>query len=39
MLDTIGVKSLPDLFKDVPKKHRFPTLNLPPALTEMEAAA
>jgi glycine dehydrogenase subunit 1 len=38
MLDTIGVKSLEDLFKDVPKKHRFPTLNLPPALTEMEAA-
>ena len=39
MQDTIGVKSLEDLFKDVPKKHRFPMLNLPPALTEMEAAA
>jgi glycine dehydrogenase subunit 1 len=39
MLDTIGVKNLADLFKDVPKKHRFPTLNLPPALTEMEAAS
>ena len=39
MLDAIGVKSLEDLFKDVPKKHRFPTLHLPPALTEMEAAA
>jgi glycine dehydrogenase subunit 1 len=39
MLDTIGVKSLEDLFTDVPKKHRFPMLNLPPALTEMEAAA
>ncbi len=39
MLDIIGEKSLEDLFKDVPKKHRFPTLNLPPALTEMEAAA
>ncbi len=38
MLDTIGVKSLEDLFNDVPKKHRFPTLQLPPALTEMEAA-
>src|SRR5574341_2078 len=37
MLDTIGVKSLDDLFKDVPAKHRFPKLNLPPALTEMEA--
>jgi glycine dehydrogenase subunit 1 len=39
MLETIGVKSLDDLFKDVPAKHRFPKLNLPPALTEMEAAA
>jgi glycine dehydrogenase subunit 1 len=38
MLDAIGVKSLEDLFRDVPKKHRFPTLNLPPVLTEMEAA-
>jgi glycine dehydrogenase subunit 1 len=39
MLDTIGVKSLEDLFKDVPKQQRFPTLQLPPALTEMEAAS
>ena len=39
MLETIGVKSLDDLFKDVPAKHRFPNLELPPALTEMEAAA
>ncbi len=39
MLATIGVKSLEDLFKDVPAKHRFPQLDLPPALTEMEAAA
>ena len=38
MLDAIGVKSLEDLFKDVAKQHRFPTLHLPPALTEMEAA-
>jgi glycine dehydrogenase subunit 1 len=37
MLETIGVKSLDDLFDVVPAKHRFPTLNLPPALTEMEA--
>jgi glycine dehydrogenase subunit 1 len=37
MLETIGVKSLDDLFDAVPAKHRFPTLNLPPALTEMEA--
>jgi glycine dehydrogenase subunit 1 len=37
MLETIGVKSLDDLFEAIPTKHRFPTLNLPPALTEMEA--
>jgi glycine dehydrogenase subunit 1 len=39
MLKTIGVKSLDGLFDAVPKKHRFPKLDLPPALTEMEAAA
>ncbi len=39
MLEVIGVKSLDDLFNDVPAKHRFPKLDLPPALTEMEAAA
>lgn len=39
MLKTVGVKSLDDLFEAVPAKHRFPELNLPPALTEMEAAA
>src|SRR5512137_154350 len=39
MLKTIGVKSLDDLFEAVPAKHRFPALDLPPALTEMEAAA
>jgi len=39
MLETIGVKKLEDLFPDVPAKHRFPKLDLPPALTEMEAAA
>ena len=37
MLETIGVKSLDDLFDAVPTEHRFPNLNLPPALTEMEA--
>jgi glycine dehydrogenase subunit 1 len=37
MLETIGVKSLDDLFDVVPARHRFPQLNLPPALTEMEA--
>ena len=39
MLATVGVKSLDDLFDVVPKKHRFPELDLPPAITEMEAAA
>ena len=37
MLDKIGVKSLDDLFDAIPAKHRFPQLDLPPALTEMEA--
>jgi glycine dehydrogenase subunit 1 len=39
MLKEVGVKTLDDLFDAVPKKHRFPELDLPPALTEMEAAA
>lgn len=39
MLKTVGVKSLDDLFEAIPAKHRFPELDLPPALTEMEAAA
>jgi len=39
MLKTVGVKSLDDLFEAVPQKHRFPKLNLPPALSEMEAAS
>ena len=36
MLQTVGVERLEDLFQDVPPKNRFPDLNLPPALTEME---
>ncbi len=39
MLKTIGVSKVEDLFQDVPAKYRFPKLNLPAALTEMEAAA
>jgi len=39
MLKTVGVKSLDDLFDAIPKNHRFPELDLPPALTEMEAAS
>ncbi len=37
MLKTIGVESVADLFKVVPARHRFPELDLPDALTEMEA--
>ncbi len=36
MLRTIGVDKVEDLFHDVPEAHRFPDLDLPPALTEME---
>ena len=36
MLKVVGVKSVADLFVDVPEKLRFPKLDLPPALTEME---
>lgn len=37
MLKTVGVARVEDLFRDVPEKYRFPELDLPPALTEMEA--
>jgi glycine dehydrogenase subunit 1 len=36
MLRTIGLKRLDDMFQAVPAARRFPELNLPPALTEME---
>jgi glycine dehydrogenase subunit 1 len=39
MLKAIGVKELEDLFQAVPASHRFPELEIPPALSEMEAAA
>ncbi|HPH95932.1 MAG TPA: aminomethyl-transferring glycine dehydrogenase subunit GcvPA [Anaerolineaceae bacterium] len=39
MLNAIGVQKLADLFQDVPAKYRFPHLNLPDPLTEMEVAA
>ncbi len=38
MLDAIGVDSIADLFAPVPDQYRFPKLDLPPMLTEMEAA-
>ena len=36
MLDTIGVNRIEDLFDAVPGKYRFPKLDLPKALSEME---
>ncbi|HID83981.1 MAG TPA: aminomethyl-transferring glycine dehydrogenase subunit GcvPA [Anaerolineales bacterium] len=38
MLRAIGVDSVADLFSDVPEKFRFPDLDLPRPLTELEAA-
>jgi len=37
MLAAIGVRSIEELFEDVPEHVRFPELDLPPALSEMEA--
>jgi glycine dehydrogenase subunit 1 len=39
MLRVIGVKKLEDLFIDIPAAYRFPKLNLPEAMTEMETMA
>jgi glycine dehydrogenase subunit 1 len=39
MLRAVGIEKLDDLFSDVPEKYRFPTLDLPPALTEMEVSS
>jgi glycine dehydrogenase subunit 1 len=39
MLQRIGLERLEDLFESVPAEYRFPQLNLPPALTEMEILA
>src|SRR5687768_14505067 len=37
MLQAIGVERVEELFLDVPADARFPSLDLPPALTELEA--
>jgi glycine dehydrogenase subunit 1 len=37
MLKRIGIDKVDDLFLDVPEKFRFPDLNLPQAVSEMEA--
>ncbi len=39
MLAAIGVTTIEDLFDVVPAKHRFPSLNLPDAFSEMEVSA
>jgi len=39
MLGSIGMKELKDLFTDVPERYRFPKLNLPTGVTEMEILA
>ena len=36
MLKAIGLSKLEDLFQEIPEQYRFPELNLPPALSEME---
>ncbi len=36
MLSSVGAASLDELFEAVPTEFRFPKLNLPPRLTEME---
>ena len=36
MFDAIGVPGIDQLFADVPAQVRFPALNLPPALSELE---
>ena len=37
MLERIGLSKIEDLFADVPKDFRYPDLNLPEAMSEMEA--
>ena len=39
MLASIGIKSMDDLFEAIPKKYRFPKINLHEGMTEIEASA
>jgi len=39
MLEAVGVGNLEDLFADIPERHRYPHLELPPPLSEMEVMA
>ncbi|MBN1487759.1 MAG: aminomethyl-transferring glycine dehydrogenase subunit GcvPA [Anaerolineae bacterium] len=36
MLKAIGVERIEDLFQDIPEQHRYPVLELPDAVSEME---
>jgi len=38
MLKVIGIRRIEDMFADVPEKFRFPALDLPEAISQMEAA-
>ena len=39
MLEAVGVDSVADLFTDIPADVRFPDLDVPPPLTELETLA
>ena len=39
MLEAVGVDSVADLFVDIPADVRFPHLDVPPPLTELETVA
>jgi glycine dehydrogenase subunit 1 len=39
MLQAVGLRRLDDLYQAVPQRHRFPDLDLPEAVSELEAAA
>jgi len=39
MLAAVGIKRVDELFQDVPEQFRFPSLDLPPAQTEMQVSA
>jgi glycine dehydrogenase subunit 1 len=39
MLAAIGAPTIEDLFEAVPSSHRFPNLDMPPAMSEMEVLA
>ncbi len=39
MLKVIGVETVEDLFENVPAKHRFPEINIPEGLSEMEISS